>query len=154
MWQVQPATFLTPFGTISGTGLPDLAPFPAAYPEGYPRDDLSHYLQCNCLWDIVQQASNLPLPQTIAERLCLGHHTKQCAYLLTIAFTVYHSLKQGHLAEVLAAIDSGNFSRVRTIAASMAACACSDFSFPGLYTNQIDPENFSLIAYPDFEQLI
>ena len=54
---------------------------------------------------------------------------------------------------IVAAIDSGDFSRVMSIAGTMAKHAAQDFKFRGLFPS-IHQEAFALIEYPSFDTLI
>ena len=133
----------------------DQAPFPATPQFGFPRDDLSHYLVCKGLWDTVQRAiSPLFVPQSLPEKLCLRHQVRHCAYCITVAYTTYHSIKMGSLASVHQAIDSDDWSEVMEIAFKAALSAAKEFKIcSGLHPPH-DEEFFSMLRFPDFEDLI
>ena len=132
---------------------PDAAPFPMLDRSCAARDDLSHYIQCPILWEIVAQGLADPSPESVVDRLCLRHHPRYCALALTIAFSLYHSLKHGHLAVVHAAIDSGDFSDVCCMARLLSRSFANEFQ-GSRFSAPEDPEFFSIARFPSFDELI
>ena len=70
-------------------------------------DDLPHYLECNCLWNIVISSANLGaefLDLDPLSRAGLNDPSKVGCNLIACAFLVYHAIKLKHLEESLNAI--------------------------------------------------
>ena len=131
----------------------DAAPFPMLERHSAARDDLSHYIKCPILWNIVAQSLAGLTPVTVVDRLCLRHHPKYCSLALTIAFSIYHTFKHSQHNIVLKAIDSGDFSDVCSMARVFARSYANEFQ-DCQFSAPDDPEFFSIARFPDFDELI
>ncbi len=87
-------------------------------------DDLSHYLECDFLWDIVISSANLGvefLDLDPLSRAGLNDPSWTSCSLLACAFLLCHALKLGHLEESLNAIALDDLTHISNLARKLAA---------------------------------
>jgi hypothetical protein len=75
------------------------------------NDDLAHYLRCENLWQLLQEAEqpgHADMP-SLSERLLFINPRRDSARNLVIMFLAYHSVKHGNLGQVLNHIGCQDF---------------------------------------------
>ncbi len=87
-------------------------------------DDLSHYLECDFLWDIVISSANLGvefLDLDPLSRAGLNDPSKVGCNLIACAFLVYHAIQFEYLEESLDAIGTDDLPHIINLASRLAA---------------------------------
>ena len=88
------------------------------------KDDMSHYLECDCFCDIMISATNLGAEVMNLDPLSragLVDPSRARFNLIACAFLVYHAIKLEHLEESLNAIAANNLPHVINLASRIAA---------------------------------
>ena len=78
-------------------------------------DDLANYIRCVRLWTEIDEATGVEVdvdPDGVRERLLLGSATAERIRRLTVAYSVYHAMKHGHINMIKRAAASGDFADV------------------------------------------
>ena len=87
-------------------------------------DCLSHYIHCCRLWTEVDEATGVDVdvaPDTMMQRLLLDFSNAVRVRRLTVAFSVCHAIKLGHLEAIRNSIASDSFTRFLDLAKGAAA---------------------------------
>jgi hypothetical protein len=95
------------------------------------KDCLKHYLYCWPLWSAIQDVSGIrvscnPLLVPPISRLGITNPSLQCILLHALAFRIYHSFKNDHLAQILVARNLGDYSEIMITLKSVAKCHWAD----------------------------
>jgi hypothetical protein len=94
-------------------------------------DDLAHYLCCPWLWTEVDEATQFDIdldPDNVHQRLLVASASCDRVRRLTVAFSVYHAIKCGHLGAVQRAIAGKDFSEVLRLTSEAAAAFATKFA--------------------------
>ena len=96
-------------------------------------DDLAHYICCVRLWSAIDRATGMAGeadPDSVRERLLLESANNDRKRRLTVAFSVCHAMKQGHLDMIKRAGASGDFANV--LKQTRAAAETFAIKFPSI----------------------
>ena len=91
-----------------------------------PKDILSHYLSCPCLWGIIELITGAPIPDSPPVALCIigQQHPIQIA----LAHSIYHGLKQGNFSLIKNINNLQELNRVLDVAVELGSDAWSDLN--------------------------
>ena len=84
-------------------------------------DELSHYLQCNILWSLIDVDFHGLIDSLIDGRLNYKHPSTTKVRIISCAYEVYHALKIGLRDLVISAQDSCRFGEMCRVASKLIA---------------------------------